>query len=67
MASGSIPHRLLHQQFGVAAGGQSHQPNPVWQIFGHFDRACANRARAAEKDDILHRFDLDLLLKSRDP
>ena len=46
--------RWLEKQFDIIPRSQADQPDAIWQIIGHFDRAGANRAGAAEQDNVLH-------------
>ena len=46
--------RLFEQQLDIVPGGQTEQPDLVGQILGHFDGAGADRAGAAEQNNVLH-------------
>ena len=49
---GSVLARLLQQQFDIVARRQPEQPNAIRQILRHLDGAGADRAGAAEKNDV---------------
>src|SRR5439155_13709673 len=51
---GPMLERLFEEQLDVVARGEPDEPKVVAQILSDFDRAGANRAGAAEQDNVLH-------------
>jgi hypothetical protein len=51
---GTVLARLFDQQLRIVARRQSDQADAIRQIFRHLDGAGADRAGAAENDDVFH-------------